>query len=312
MVKNPQYFKKGLPYLDGIRVMLNRNTEGAGMAPFLANKLDSCAAYFHPVPIIQKEDPQSRVFMKPSMNTAILRMPAWWEGKIPLKPPWDRKEVRQAVAMSIDKMRLIRLARGGHAVAQIGPIAMKPWRLPESDQIEYNPEKALKKLAAAGYPSGFSAKLISWNTPSMSKFCEVVQQMLKKVNIDIELNLMETAQYFNMAYRFQYELAGHAVTAGVDPEEWLVPYFGNTKTATYYKWSNKEIWRMIDEQARIMDEKKRLAMIHDIQRKILDDSPNVFVYAVKVYIVTKPWAHRTIHMHGFMPFMGEVAWLEKS
>jgi peptide/nickel transport system substrate-binding protein len=311
MVKNPNYFKKGLPYLDGIHLRTMRNAEGAGMPLYLADKMDSTPAYYFQLPTIKKQAPDSKITMTPSLNTAILRMQAWIEGKKPLQPPWDNKKVRQAVAMSIDKQKMINLARGGHADPQIGPIALKPWRLPESDQIEYNPEKAKKMLAEAGYPNGFSAELISWNTTTMAKFCQIIQDMLKDVNINITLNLMATAQYFNRAYRFQYELAGHALTAGDDPEEWLVPYFGNIKTSTYYKWSNKEIWRMIDEQARIMDKKKRLAFIHDIQRKIIDDSPNVFIYTVKSYVVDRPWAHRDHHMHAFMPFMGEQSWLGK-
>ena len=48
-----------------------------------------------------------------------------------------------------------------------------------------------------------------------------------------------------------------------------------------------------------------------IQRKIIDDAPNVFIYTVRGYRADRAWSHYNDYMHGFMPFMGDEAWLAK-
>jgi ABC-type transport system substrate-binding protein len=94
----------------------------------------------------------------------------------------------------------------------------------------------------------------------------IIRKMLKKVGIEVQMTFLEQAQYFNRTYRFDYDLSLHITTAGVDPEDWLVPYFGPLNYSTVYKWSNPEIWRMIKEQSRVLDLKKRKALIREIQK----------------------------------------------
>jgi ABC-type transport system substrate-binding protein len=101
------------------------------------------------------------------------------------------------------------------------------------------------------------------------------------------------------------------MTAGVDPEEWLVPYFGPLEKSTYYKWSNKEIWKMIDEQSNIMDAGKREAAIKEIQRKVMEDAPNVFLYTQYRFIIRRPYVHVKRYLLDYQPLYGEFFWMEK-
>ena len=135
--------------------------------------------------------------------------------------------------------------------------------------------------------------------------------MLEEVGITIKLNLMEMAQYFNKAYRFEYDMALHIMTAGVDPEEWLVPYFGKLDKSTFYKWSNPDIWDMIEKQSYIMDPKKRGPYVKKIQRTIIEESPNVFLYTQYRYTVRRPYMHVKYYELDFQPFFGECVWMEK-
>jgi peptide/nickel transport system substrate-binding protein len=311
LTKNPNYWKKGMPYLDGIHVKIMRDPSSV-LSAYLAGNLDGAQVYFFQVPTIKKEAPDTIIDRLEGTHMWILRCPPWIEGKKPLKPPFDKKEVRQAIAMAIDKTRLLKLAWGGFGSPQIGPVPTPVvYSLSEADQVEYNPEKAKQLLAAAGYPNGFSAELMTWNLPYMTKPAQVIKEMLKEVGIDITLNLLEQAQYFNRAYRFDYEMALHVMTAGVDPEEWLVPYFGPLEKSTYYKWSNKEIWKMIDEQSNIMDAGKREAAIKEIQRKVMEDAPNVFLYTQYRFIIRRPYVHVKRYLLDYQPLYGEFFWMEK-
>lgn len=310
MVKNPNYFKKGLPYLDKVHFKLMRDPNAA-LSAFLAGKFDSMGALFFQIPTIKKNAPDARIRIRPGMNTFVLRCPPWIKGKKPLKPPFDNKKVRQAMGLAIDKKRLLKLAWGGQGATSVGCVPPgTPWALGQDEQIEYNPEKAKKYLADAGYPNGFKSSMITWNLPYMAKPAQVVKEMLAQVGIDVELQLLEFAQYFNRVYRFQYEIAFHAMGAWVDPEELLMPYFGPLASSTYYKWSNPELWDMISKQTHIMDPAKRMAYIKEIQRKIVEDAPNIFLYTQRRFDVNKPYVHSRLFMNNQQLYI-EYTWMEK-
>ncbi|MBW1708629.1 MAG: ABC transporter substrate-binding protein [Deltaproteobacteria bacterium] len=312
MVKNPNYFKKNRPYLDKIQLKIMRDP-AAVVSAFIAGKLDSTGAYFFQIPTIKKQSPEARIVRREGTHMWTLRCPPWIEGTKPLKPPFDKKKVRQAIAMAIDKRKLLKLAWGGFGTPQIGPVtnALKKYALPESAQVEYNPEKARKYLAESGYPNGFTAELITWNLPYMTKPAQVLKEMLGDVGIKINLKTLEMAQYFNRAYRFDYEMALHVMTAPTDPEEMLTPYFGKVDTSTFYKWSDHDIWAMIEKQSSIMDPEERVAYINKIQRKIVDESPNVFLYTQYRYSVSRPYVHHKYYLLDFQPFYAEFTWMEK-
>lgn len=309
-VKHPNYFKKGLPYLDGMTYKLIRDPN-AGLSAYLAGKVDVGGLYFYQVKVFKEKAPKDTLLIAPGTYMWTFRMPPEIKDKLPLKAPYNNKKVRQAVAMAIDKKELLKLAWGGAGDLCVGPIPIREWMLSSRYQVKYNPAKAKKMLAEAGYPNGFKAEMITWNLPYMTRPAQVIQQMLKKIGVDVTIKALEFAQYFNLAYRFQYEMALHIMTAGVDPEEWLVPYYGYPDKSTYYKWTNKELWEMIAKQTNIMNDRKRMALIHKIQRKVIDESPNVFLYTQTRYMTSKPYVHRKFYFNPIQVFYGEHTWMEK-
>jgi peptide/nickel transport system substrate-binding protein len=311
MVKNPNYFKKGLPYLDGITIKIMPDPASV-LSAFIAGRLDGTGLYHFQVETVKKEAPDSIIDEFPGTHMYVLRVQPWIEGTKPLKKPLDDKRVRQAITMAIDKTKLLKLAWGGFGHLGTGPVPpVYDDALPPTDQVRYNPERAKKLLAEAGYPNGFSLELITWNTQAMTNPAQVLKEMLKEVGIDLKLTFLEFAQYFNRAYRWEYEMSLHVMTAGVDPEEWLVPYYGPLETSMYYKWSNPELWKLITEQQQIMDVKKRKAMIRDIQLKIMEDAPYTFLYTQIRFIALRPYVHRKFYLLDFQPLVGETFWMEK-
>ena len=312
-VKHPKYFRKGRPYLDAYHAKFIGSIQSQ-LSAFIAGKLDFHAAYPWQIKTLQEKAPDSVFYEWPGCYMWIVRFPPWIEGKKPLKPPFGDKRVRHAVAHAIDKERLLKLAWFGAGETAVGavPPPYTPWSLSQEDQWEYNPEKAKELLAEAGYPDGFSAEMMTWNAPYMTKPMQVIQQMLKEVGIEVKLNPLEFAQYFNKAYSYEYDsMALHITTAGYDPEEWLVPYYGKLETSTYYKWSNRELWDMIDEQAHIMDQQKRETYIHEIQRKVIDEACQLSMYTQTRYWALKPYVHGKPYFHPGSMGLLEFTWMEK-
>jgi peptide/nickel transport system substrate-binding protein len=312
-VKNPNYFIKGRPYLDAVhfRITPNVNTR---MAAFLAGKMDGIGIYPFQIKTILEKQPDLIMTEWPNLFTWIVRTSPWAKGKIEPKVPFGDRRVRQAIAHAIDKKKVLQLSWFGAGQPQVGPIprTFKPWGLSEADQWEYNPEKAKKLLAEAGYPNGFSCEMITWNAPYMTKPMQVVQQMLAEVGIKAKLNPMEFAQYLNKAYRYEYDLALHITIAGVDPSEWLVPYFGKLETSTYYKWSNPVLWDLIEKQEYIMDQAERLKAVQKIQRMIMNEAMSQSIYVQTRYFVAKPYVHFNPYFHAFSINHELVSmWMEK-
>ena len=311
-VKHPKFFRKGLPYLDGYNMKFITRPKVV-LSVYLAGKFDGVGLYHFQVPTIQKEVPEAKIYAAPGCYTRIVRTPPWIEGKIPINPPFDNRKIRQAVAHAIDKKYLLKMAWDGKGQVQIGhvPLPYKPWGLPQKDQWEYNPEKAKKLVAEAGYPNGFSTELMTWNLPYMTGPSQVIQQMLKKAGINVTIKALDFSQYFNKTYRYKYNMAFHITTAGYDPEEWLVPYFGKLDTSTYYKWSNHELWDMIEKQAYIMDKKKRVAYIHDIQRKIMGEAMSQSMFTTTRFWTVRPYVHQKFYFHPSSNYTSEENWMEK-
>ncbi|MEW6185776.1 MAG: ABC transporter substrate-binding protein [Thermodesulfobacteriota bacterium] len=311
LVKHPNYFKKGLPYLDGITWKIMPDPAST-LSAFLAGRLDGAGISDYQVETVRKEAPDALISESPGTHMWILRVQPWIEGSKPLKKPLDDKRVRQAIAMSIDKPRLLKLAQSGNGSVGVGPVPpVFEDALPAADQVKYDPKKAKQLLTEAGYPNGITLELLTWNLEYMTKPAQILKEMLKEVGIDLKMTLLEQPQYFNRAYRFDYELSLHMMTSGVDPEEWMIPYFGPLATSTYYKWSNPELWKLISEQQRILDVKKRKAMLREIQLKVLEDSPCVYLYTTIYFGARRPYVHRTIYLNEAQAMIGETYWMEK-
>ncbi len=310
-VKNPNYFVKERPYLDAVhfKIIKNRKVE---VAAYMANELDVGRVNVNDLATIAEKSPETILLKYPNMFTWTLRTPAWL-GEKGIQKPFDDIRVRQAIAHAIDKKKLMYLASSPDGIIQVGPVPRQfvPWGLPESDQWEYNPQKARELLTQAGYPDGFETEIITFNLAYMVKPMQVIQQMLQQVGIKAKLNPMDPAQYLNATYRYKYQMALHMTTTGFDPSEWLVPYFGFPKSATYYKWGNKELWELIAKQEYIMDKNARVKAVADIQRKIVEECMSQSLYTQISIRAFRPNIHLRHYMHPSSEGIHEFDWIEK-
>jgi ABC-type transport system substrate-binding protein len=233
-----------------------------------------------------------------------------YDDQRPLKPPFTEKKVRQAIQAALKPEEFIRITRSGWGVPMVGPIPpnRKPWALPPSDRPEYAPSQAKRWLAEAGYPHGFEVELIVGAPHDNVKDAQIVQDQLGKIGITVRVKTMELAQYYNKTYAYDYSMSVHTMLSGEEPEESLRPYFG--AHATYYRWGNKEVQRLIEEQAKVLDQALRVEMVHTIQRLILDDAPTMFLYTPIYHIGVQPWVKNYIVPTNLYDQRYEEVWIE--
>ncbi|NUQ90171.1 MAG: ABC transporter substrate-binding protein, partial [Glycomyces artemisiae] len=116
--------------------------------------------------------------------------------------PFDKLEVRQAMNYAIDRTSL-QTASGGNQLAlpatTIIPDAVnghKDFDLYPSEGNNGDPEKAQELLASVGLEDGFSFTLDIRSQPIMQAQAESIQQALAKINVDVQLNVIDTSTYY--------------------------------------------------------------------------------------------------------------------
>ena len=127
VVKNPDYWKPGLPYLDAIEYTLLRNRSTAILA-FVAGKYELTFAGTLTIPLtrdLQKQRPDAVCELPPgsvSTNLIINRE----------KPPFDNPEMRRAMSLALDRKAFIDILTEGKAVPRRGDAAAarRPWGMP--------------------------------------------------------------------------------------------------------------------------------------------------------------------------------------
>jgi peptide/nickel transport system substrate-binding protein len=197
------------------------------------------------------------------------------------KPPFDNIKVRLAFMHAIDRKQI----RDTLYPGELGSLATSP--LPEGyfghiavEIPEYNPELAKKLLAEAGYPNGMTIKnYFITKYSGYPKIMVLVQEQLKKVGVNLELQLVEHATYHGNIRKNLNPFVLYGGTRLTDGDVWLQLFFHSSEApdpATGNKGTNFSHYNGIDkllEEARtIRVPEKRAAMYHEAQRKLMRDA----------------------------------------
>ncbi|MFT7656221.1 MAG: oligopeptide transport system substrate-binding protein [Porticoccaceae bacterium] len=222
----------------------------------------------------EAKDPELRI--APYLGTYYFRLNV-------RKPQFQDSRVRRALAMAVDRQRLVdNITKGG----QIPAYAITPpgtmGYYPKSD-LTFDPEGARRLLAEAGYPDGkgFPTTEILYNTnEGHRKIAVALQDMWKKsLNIDIQLLNQEWKVYLDTESAGQYDISRAGwIGDYVDPNNFLDMFLcggGNNRTG----WCNEEYDHLILEVAPSMSSpEKRLEVFQQAETMLLDEMPIIPIY----------------------------------
>ena len=192
MVKNPNYWQAGKPYLDGVEFHFIRDNNTASMA---LQSTGSDAIDVHNL------NSAEQVSMYKAMNQfQIIIQPT---GPVSLYPssmvegsPLALKEVREAISFAIDRDAIV-AARGfgictpGYQTVPSGSLA----QLPDSYNTSFDVAKAKELLTKAGFPNGFSTTLFCQPGVADRDVAVAVQKMLADVGITVALEFPDAGGY---------------------------------------------------------------------------------------------------------------------
>jgi peptide/nickel transport system substrate-binding protein len=275
LVKNPNYFKKGLPNIDAYTLLLATDPDTAATL-FIDKKVDAIVAGHAQLQRIQDARKDVNYQPRPSQFWREMRMPPTTAAQ-PYPKPFDDIRVREAIVRAVDKKQVLDLVYSGDGQLTYGPILpmYSNWAL-KDELAGFDLAKAKSLMSAAGV-STYSGEMIwATGTPEADQISEVLKQQLKNINIDLQLKPMELAAYYNQTYSYKYTFSHHVPLNSPEPDENLASYFGSK--ATYFKHENPDLFKLIDQQAGELDTEKRKALVQDVQKKIVMDFPMAFMF----------------------------------
>ena len=159
----------------------------------------------------------------------------WYLGINNTKKPLDDKRVRQALNYAVNKEAIVRDVLKGTGAISRGPVLPGTWGAdPNLAAYPYDPARAKKLLAEAGYPNGFSTTM--WVPESGSgmqspvAMAIVMQSNLRAVGVNVTLQTMEWGAYIAKLRTKEQELFALSWAAGSeDPDMVMYPLFHSSQ-----------------------------------------------------------------------------------
>ncbi|MFY9317831.1 MAG: ABC transporter substrate-binding protein [Burkholderiales bacterium] len=215
------------------------------------------------------------------------------------RKPFDDIRVRRALNMAVNKQEIVKSYYGGHA--ELFSYPMHPEytgyfepldKMPASvkELFTYDPEKAKKLLAEAGYPNGFSFKVqvTSANHDHMD-LLPLVAGYLAKVGVKVEIQPMEYPAFLAAMVSKKNE-AGYFMNNGhTNPTTSIRKSFVTGQTWNPSQWADPAYDKKMDEVYRTRDEGKRQQMIREMTVEILDKAPYIWLPTPYYFTAWWPW-----------------------
>jgi peptide/nickel transport system substrate-binding protein len=196
--------------------------------------------------------------------------------------PFDNKLVRQAVNYSVDAPAIVKNIFDGIGYPLNGPVGANVIGAdPKLKRYPYNPGKAKELLAQAGFPNGCDVPLYysAGRYPNDREVCQVVAAQMVKGGFRVELISQEWAQFWGKEGVNGGRLPFYYIGRGslTDADTLYDQYFrtGTTKRANY---SNRELDKLIEEQQKTPDQKKRIALLQQAGKILMEEAPFVPLY----------------------------------
>jgi peptide/nickel transport system substrate-binding protein len=273
LVKNPDYFLKGLPYIDRLEFPRIQD-DAARLAAFRAEQLSVAPTGLArtEVELLRKE--------KPNFQFIVSRLP------VPLRElgmnkktgPTADKRVRQAISKALNRQEIIDTAVGGagwpttHFV-----LPSVDWVIPESElkQLYARDVAGAKKLLAdAGYPNGLDIELAVSNTQQQDTSTgEQVAAQLQEIGVRARIRVVDNVQYADQVIsKNQYEMyAGFATTVGATNQD-LFTRLHSKGTRLGQVLDDPKLDDMIEKQSVMRDVEQRKRALLEIQRYLITDA----------------------------------------
>lgn len=224
------------------------------------------------------------------------------------KEPFTDLRVRQAINHAIDKDEIITYVFRGVGIPADGylPPALKSEYYADSkkDGYEYNVEKAKELLKEAGFENGLKLKLAAENSTEYSRLAEVLQNQLKNVGIEVEIQLYDSSSYTAMLKTGEQELFLRLYSwPNADILDWFLlssqmPY------PNHSRWNDPTTDELIKVAASSPTWETRAAGYHEVQKHLISQAVWAPIYVPERLIAVRKEV-KNFKLHPWIPFYND-------
>jgi peptide/nickel transport system substrate-binding protein len=322
LTRNPDYWKPGRPYLDGIEYTIIKEIATRNLA-FFAGKFDVTSPYGVTVPTLKdfaSQAPQAicEVTATNVNRTMIINSSA---------PPFDNPDLRRAMALSLDRKAFIDIITDGQG--DIGGAMLPPpegvWGMPPTLLQKlpgYDPDVAKNRaegrriMQKLGYgpDNRLQVKLSTRNIPPYRDPAVILLSQLREVYIDAELEPVDTVQWYPKVMRKDFTVGLSVTEAGVDdPDQQFYENYACGAERNYTGYCSPEVDKLIDQQSMEPNQDKRKNLVWEIERRLAEDGARPVIFYPRGGTCRQPWVKGlTIMINSiYNGWRYEDVWLDK-
>jgi ABC-type transport system substrate-binding protein len=305
VVRNPDYFIKGVPRLDAI-VMLTGVNEELQWLKFETDEIDVSSISPAEFPYVMKT---------PALKTLTLKIVTAVTDFLGMNcqmPPFTDARVRQAFNYAIDKRKLIALLNGRGVVAHgVLPPGL-PGYAPGLKGYPYDAVKARSLLEQAGIGRGFAPVLWMRADQTDLMLGQSIQQDLALVGVNVVLKpvawgpLLEairqpkTVPLFLSGWEADFPDPQNFLDVLLSRKQW-----GANNDSFYY---DPQVDQLLAKAAPMTDLKMRYRLYDEAEKIVVAAAPWVFLFHPVTYVIRHPWVHNLV-LNPMRPTRFEKVWL---
>lgn len=289
--RNPNYWKKGKPYLE--QVIFRVIPDGAARAIALeTGELDLAPMNAVPQADIARLGKLKNIQLSNDGAEGLGPL-LWLEVNLREKPLSDVR-VRKAISMAIDRKKVVDIIWYGQGKPATGPLVSgNPWYDKKLKPFEYNLKKANELLDQAGYPRGAGGtrfKMTQHFTPygeSFVRLAEYTKNELGKLGIVVETQSADMGGWLKAVYTdWSYDMTNNFTHNYSDPAIGTQRAFVSSnirKGASFTNsmgYKNDKVDELFAKAAIEIDNKQRAAQLAEVQQILADELPVIFLVEI--------------------------------
>ncbi|MDP2952663.1 MAG: ABC transporter substrate-binding protein, partial [Chloroflexota bacterium] len=287
VVRNPDYFLPGRPYLDGIRYYIIKDY-AAILAAFRTHAINMTGIYGTDVPyqkIVQREMPQAVIQKSAGMPNPYSFVPNVG------RAPWSDPRVRRAVYLAIDRQASIQvLEQGDGALGSF--LASGFWGIPEEELLkmpgfrqpkDQDIAEAKRLLSEAGYPQGFKTEIMTRTTKGFVDLAIFLKGEVAKIGIDATVKVVEVGVEKLRMFSKDFDVVAFRDGIPIDePDVVFAEIYLSTSGKNWGGYKDPKIDELYLKQSQTLDSAERRRVLRQMDALLVQGTPRVNVmYGVK-------------------------------
>ena len=278
LVKNPDYWQKGKPYLDGIVYLMIPDHESR-YAALVSGQVD----------MIMTDWPThvEKLTSNPEFSTHIVD----YRSCLALllnntKPPLNDVRVRNAMALAWDQKKYIKANYKNTAPYTENWHEDKP-NSNNTGYLHHDLKKARALMADYGKP--VELKYLHTATSRGRAAGVIVQQMMKEIGIKVDPMPMDFSSIIMQLFTGQYDMTSWRFPGGYDMGPISLAYFHSKSPLNLSKYSSEEVDKLLVQQRLSTDPDARKKILNTVVQKVNSDSPFIILSGFRHYIFARSY-----------------------